>query len=53
VVKDLDFNLTKGDTLAITGEPSSGKTSVLLAILQELPTLRGSVTVEGSLAYVS
>ena len=51
-LKDVSFLVGGGQMLAITGPVGSGKTSLLMAILGELPTINGTVSVDGRIAYV-
>ena len=51
-LKDISFIVGSGQMLAITGPVGSGKTSLLMAILGELPTINGTVSVDGRIAYV-
>ena len=52
-LRDISFSVTRGQMLAITGPVGSGKSSLLMAILGELPTLNGRVSVNGRIAYLS
>ena len=51
-LKNISFCLRKGQILAITGPVGSGKSSLLMAILGELPAISGTVTFNGRIAYV-
>ena len=51
-LRDITFNVRNGDLLAITGAVGSGKSSLLTAILGELPLHRGSILYHGKIAYV-
>ena len=51
-LRDITFNVRNGNFLAITGPVGSGKSSLLTAILGELPLHRGSVSYHGIIAYV-
>ena len=51
-LRDISFSVNKGQMLAVTGPAGSGKSSLLMAILGELPTINGRVTFNGRLAYV-
>ncbi|XP_063235987.1 ATP-binding cassette sub-family C member 4-like [Bacillus rossius redtenbacheri] len=59
VTKDSDtlhnifLNVKPGKLCAIIGPVGSGKSSLLLSILGELPLLRGSVAADDSLSYAS
>jgi microcin C transport system ATP-binding protein len=46
-VKDVNFDLRKGETVGIVGESGSGKSSLALAILGLLKPRAGSVEIEG------
>ncbi|ELT96689.1 hypothetical protein CAPTEDRAFT_132588, partial [Capitella teleta] len=53
-IKTLDnvtFELQKGELLAVTGPVGSGKSSLLLALMFELPLLSGSMKIHGNFAY--
>ena len=52
-LRNISFSLTRGQMLAVTGPVGSGKSSLLMAILGELPTLNGRVSVNGKIAYLS
>ncbi|XP_022792486.1 multidrug resistance-associated protein 4-like isoform X2 [Stylophora pistillata] len=49
---DVTLNLRAGELLAITGPVGSGKSSVLSAILGELPLREGTISYHGKVAYV-
>lgn len=50
-LKNLSINFKKGILIGVVGPVGSGKSSLLQAILKELPLENGSVTVRGSLSY--
>ena len=52
-LSDITLNVRDGNLLAITGAVGSGKSSLLTAILGELPLHRGSISYHGKVAYVS
>ena len=52
-LRDISFSVTRGQMLAVTGPVGSGKSSLLMAILGELPTLNGKESVNGRIAYLS
>ncbi|KAJ8333700.1 hypothetical protein SKAU_G00410190 [Synaphobranchus kaupii] len=52
-LRNISFTLPKGCTLGICGKTGSGKTSLLSSILKQIHQLCGSVTVNGTFAYVS
>ena len=51
-LSDITLNVRNGNLLAITGAVGSGKSSLLAAILGELPLHRGEISYHGKLAYV-
>ena len=51
-LSNITFDVYNGKLLAITGAVGSGKSSLLTAILGELPLYRGSVSYHGKIAYV-
>ncbi|KAJ7370579.1 hypothetical protein OS493_031314, partial [Desmophyllum pertusum] len=51
-LSDITLNVSNGDMLAITGEVGSGKSSLLTAILGELPLCKGEISYHGKVAYV-
>ncbi|WOG83782.1 hypothetical protein DCAR_0102960 [Daucus carota subsp. sativus] len=53
VVKDLNFEIKKGQLAAIVGTVGSGKSSLLAAVLGEMYKVSGKVRVCGSTAYVA
>lgn len=52
VLKNIDISIPRGSLVAVVGEVGSGKSSLLSAILGEMPKIKGRVIVNGSLAYV-
>ncbi|XP_073299207.1 ABC transporter C family member 14-like [Primulina huaijiensis] len=53
IVKNLNFEIRKGELAAIVGTVGSGKSSLLAAILGEMNKLSGKIRVCGSTAYVA
>lgn len=49
---NISFCVSQGEMLAVTGPVGSGKSSLLMAILGELPAISGKVTFRGRVAYV-
>lgn len=47
VIKGLNFDLTKGETLAIVGETGSGKSSIINLIMGFYPYNKGSIKLDG------
>uniref|UniRef100_A0A8W8LGH1 Multidrug resistance-associated protein 4 n=1 Tax=Magallana gigas TaxID=29159 RepID=A0A8W8LGH1_MAGGI len=52
-LKNIDLEVKKGELLAVVGPVGSGKTSLLLSLIKELPTETGQVRVQGMLAYMA
>eukprot|EP00057_Strongylocentrotus_purpuratus_P018833 XP_011673307.1 PREDICTED: multidrug resistance-associated protein 4 [Strongylocentrotus purpuratus] len=52
-LKDITFRVKKGKLLAVIGPVGAGKSSLLMAVLKELPSLRGSIQTKGRIAYAS
>ncbi|GKC82826.1 putative ABC-type xenobiotic transporter [Tanacetum coccineum] len=53
VVKNLNFEIKKGELAAIVGTVGSGKSSLLASVIGEMHKITGKVTVCGSTAYVA
>ena len=51
-LNDISFSVSTGQMMGVTGPVGSGKFSVLMAILRELPTISGTVSINGRVAYV-
>lgn len=47
-----DLGIKKGEFVAVVGKVASGKTSLLMALLSEIPRKQGRVDVYGSVSYV-
>uniref|UniRef100_A0AAQ4P4I1 ATP-binding cassette sub-family C member 5 n=1 Tax=Gasterosteus aculeatus aculeatus TaxID=481459 RepID=A0AAQ4P4I1_GASAC len=52
-LRNITFTLPKGKLLGICGNVGSGKTSLISSILEQMHLLQGSVTADGTFAYVS
>ncbi|XP_063966914.1 ATP-binding cassette sub-family C member 4-like isoform X1 [Lytechinus pictus] len=52
-LKDIDFSLQAGELVAIIGPVGSGKSSLLMAMMNELPTQTGDVIMSGRIAYTA
>jgi ABC-type bacteriocin/lantibiotic exporter with double-glycine peptidase domain len=52
-LKDINIEIKKGELVMIVGAVGSGKSSLLMAILGEIPKIKGNVQITGKLAYVS
>ncbi|XP_010259593.1 PREDICTED: ABC transporter C family member 4-like isoform X2 [Nelumbo nucifera] len=53
VLKDLNFEIKKGELCAIVGTVGSGKSSLLASVLGEMHKIAGKVRVCGTTAYVA
>uniref|UniRef100_A0A4W2IRX9 Multidrug resistance-associated protein 4 n=1 Tax=Bos indicus x Bos taurus TaxID=30522 RepID=A0A4W2IRX9_BOBOX len=52
-LQSLSFTVRPGELLAVVGPVGAGKSSLLSAVLGELPPNQGQVSVHGRIAYVS
>ncbi|KAL6602856.1 hypothetical protein ACP70R_043217 [Stipagrostis hirtigluma subsp. patula] len=52
-LKNVNLTISRGEKVAVCGPVGSGKSSLLYALLGEIPRLSGSVEVFGKVAYVS
>uniref|UniRef100_A0A669DGN0 ATP-binding cassette sub-family C member 5 n=1 Tax=Oreochromis niloticus TaxID=8128 RepID=A0A669DGN0_ORENI len=52
-LKNISFTLPKGNLLGVCGNVGSGKTSLISSILEQMHLLQGSITADGTFAYVS
>lgn len=52
-LRNINLEVRPGEKIAICGEVGSGKSSLLAAILGEVPSIQGTVRVFGTVAYVS
>ncbi|KAL6112764.1 abcc12 [Pungitius sinensis] len=52
-LRNISFTLPKGKLLGICGNVGSGKSSLISGILEQMHSLHGSVTADGTFAYVS
>ena len=51
-LRNVTLNICKGEILAITGPVGSGKSSLLTAVLGEIPLREGTISYYGKLSYV-
>ena len=49
----VNLRVKRGELLGVCGQVGAGKTSLLMAIINEIPRVRGRVVVRGSLAFCS
>ncbi|GLU14361.1 hypothetical protein SLE2022_309370 [Rubroshorea leprosula] len=52
-IRDVALEIRKGQKIAICGPVGAGKSSLLYAVLGEIPKISGTVYISGSIAYVS
>ncbi|XP_067258367.1 ATP-binding cassette sub-family C member 12 [Chanodichthys erythropterus] len=52
-LRSISFTLSKGSLLGVCGNVGSGKTSLISSILEQMHLVSGSVSANGTLAYVS
>lgn len=52
-LRNISFTLHKGNLLGVCGNVGSGKTSLISSILEQMHLLQGSLTADGTFAYVS
>ncbi|XP_040898421.1 ATP-binding cassette sub-family C member 12 [Toxotes jaculatrix] len=52
-LRNISFTLPKGNLLGVCGNVGSGKTSLISSILEQMHLLEGSLTADGTFAYVS
>lgn len=52
-LQKINFLVNKGHLVVIVGPPGSGKTPLLMAILGEIPRLRGFLRINGRLSYAT
>ncbi|CAO2821260.1 unnamed protein product [Amaranthus hypochondriacus] len=52
-LRDINLEVRPGEKVAICGEVGAGKSTILAAILGEVPYMEGRVEVYGGIAYVS
>ncbi|MCO5600565.1 hypothetical protein L7F22_054679 [Adiantum nelumboides] len=52
ILRDINFTIPEGHLVAVVGTVGAGKSSLLAALLGEMPKLSGTVQVFGSTAYV-
>ncbi|XP_059212614.1 ATP-binding cassette sub-family C member 12 isoform X2 [Centropristis striata] len=52
-LKNISFTLPKGNLLGVCGNVGSGKTSLISSILEQMFIQQGSLTADGTFAYVS
>ncbi|KAG5204274.1 hypothetical protein JEQ12_002250 [Ovis aries] len=52
-LQGLSFTVRRGELLAVVGPVGAGKSSLLSALLREMPLIQGNVNIHGRIAYVS
>ena len=52
ILENLNLSMKSGDFLTVVGQVGCGKSSLLMAIMQETVIQKGSLSVKGSIAYV-
>ncbi|XP_027335892.1 ABC transporter C family member 8-like [Abrus precatorius] len=52
-LRDINLSISRGQKVAVCGPVGAGKSSLLHAILGEMPKISGTVSLNGAVAYVS
>ncbi|XP_048244120.1 ATP-binding cassette sub-family C member 4-like [Haliotis rufescens] len=52
-LKDLTLTIQKGELVAVVGTVGAGKTSLLAALMGDLPSSHGHISIRGSVGYFS
>ncbi|XP_023241663.1 multidrug resistance-associated protein 4-like [Centruroides sculpturatus] len=52
-LKEISFNVLPGELVSVIGPVGSGKTSLLMSVLGEIPITSGEVSVKGRISYSS
>eukprot|EP01135_Chromosphaera_perkinsii_P000783 Nk52_evm71s151 gene=Nk52_evmTU71s151 len=52
-LKNINLDVKKGELVAVVGQTGSGKSSLVMAILNEIECMSGSTSFNGKIAYVS
>ncbi|XP_026453843.1 ABC transporter C family member 10-like isoform X1 [Papaver somniferum] len=52
-LRNINLEVKPGEKVAICGEVGAGKSTLLAAILGEVPNIKGTIQVNGKMAYVS
>ncbi len=52
-LKNISFEVTPGKLTGVIGTVGSGKSSLLMALLGEMPNIKGDIKVNGKIFYVS
>jgi ABC-type multidrug transport system fused ATPase/permease subunit len=50
---NVNISVKRGETIMVVGSVGSGKSSIGMAVLGEIPKLKGEVAVDGTVAYVA
>lgn len=53
ILKNIDVSIKKGEFIAVVGKVGAGKSSLLLAMMNEMVKHRGQVRKNGRMAYIS
>eukprot|EP01127_Copromyxa_protea_P002968 TRINITY_DN12874_c0_g1_i1.p1 TRINITY_DN12874_c0_g1~~TRINITY_DN12874_c0_g1_i1.p1 ORF type:complete len:1033 (-),score=163.60 TRINITY_DN12874_c0_g1_i1:33-3131(-) len=51
-LENISMSVRRGEILGIVGGPASGKSSILMALLDQMDRINGEIKVRGSIAYV-
>ncbi len=52
-LQNISFEITSNKLYGIIGTTGSGKSSLLMALLREMPNIKGNINVNGKINYVS
>lgn len=53
ILKDIDLKINQGEFIAVVGKVGSGKTSLLLSLMDEMVRQQGDYRKNGQIAYIS